>query len=243
MGTDKKKDVFLPNPLHPMMSRAHEILEPMFVEQVLPASGHGLLANEEQWTGLLGSLPEAAAPVRDKLTTKWAKNCDSTPEEKWSELKKHLQLFVKGSSKSGGAKAAKNITSKDRNRLENWPVEVVFRYSYPRLDINVTKMRNHLLKSPFCVHPKTGRVCVPIQTNTLNDFDPFCVPTLPQLMKELDEFDEESHKGRNLENWQKTSLKGYFEPFVKEFLEPLKNDIRRKERSANEEKAALVGEF
>jgi DNA primase small subunit len=244
LGTDKKKEMFLPNPLHPMLTRAYKILEPMFVEQVLPASGHGLLAKEDLWTELLDSLPDAAAQVREHLTPKWASSsCNSTPEEKWFELKKNLEAFLKGSSKSGGAKAAKSMATKERNRLENWPVEVVFRYTYPRLDINVTKTRNHLLKSPFCVHPKTGRVCVPIQPATLDDFDPFCVPTLPQLMKELDDFDEEAAKGRNVENWQKTSLKGYFEPFLKEFLEPLKNDIRRQERSAAEEKAAVVGDF
>lgn len=65
--------------------------------------------------------------------------------------------------------------------------EIILAYTYPRLDANVSKQRNHLLKSPFAVHPKTGRVCVPIDPNEIEAFDPFKVPTLGQLEQEIND--------------------------------------------------------
>lgn len=38
--------------------------------------------------------------------------------------------------------------------------ELRVQYAYPRLDVNVTKGINHLLKSPLCVHPKTGMLSI-----------------------------------------------------------------------------------
>lgn len=40
--------------------------------------------------------------------------------------------------------------------LENALRDIMFQYTYPRLDEKVSTNINHLLKSPFCVHPKTG---------------------------------------------------------------------------------------
>lgn len=64
--------------------------------------------------------------------------------------------------------------------------DIIFHYTYPRLDAAVSKSRKHLLKAPFCVHPKTGRVCVPVDPERIESFDPEKVPTVGQLLKELD---------------------------------------------------------
>lgn len=242
LGTDKNKNNHLSSPLHPTLSRAYKILEPQFVKSVLPAEGHGILATRASWTKLLLSLPKTANPVAEKLEAKWASSKDqSTPQDKWNELKAALMAFI---GKGGNAKVPKNLSNADRVRIEHWPIETVFKYTYPRLDINVSKMQNHLLKSPFCVHPKTGRVCVPIEVANVASFDPFDVPTLAQLMKELDEYEARSDKDESIVyDWQKTSLKEPFEKFQKEFLLPLLNEERKIVRDERERKAAVVGDF
>lgn len=249
LGSEKSKMSSLSSPLHPALSRAYAILEPHFITRVLPESGHALLATYASSVKLLQTLPDAAKPVMITMEKKWRENPgDATPKEKWRELKSELSGFVTG--RGGAAKAPKTLSATERVRIEMWPIETVFKHTYPRLDINVSKMQNHLLKSPFCVHPKTGRVCVPIETSNFSTFDPFSVPTLAQLMKELDlykmslEGDEGKEKDEGIaHDWQKTSLRGPFEYFQKKFLVPLLNEERKVLKDERERRAALVGDF
>lgn len=43
---------------------------------------------------------------------------------------------------------------------------------YVRIDENVTKRRDHLLKAPFSVHPGTGCICVPLRLEQIAQFNP-----------------------------------------------------------------------
>jgi DNA primase small subunit len=54
----------------------------------------------------------------------------------------------------------------------------------------------HLLKSPFCVHPKTGRICVPIDMQECDDFNPMTVPTIQGLLDELSHSTSEEQHNR-----------------------------------------------
>ena len=64
--------------------------------------------------------------------------------------------------------------------------DIILQYTYPRIDAEVSKKRNHLLKAPFVVHPKTGRVCVPVDPKRVDEFNPETVPTVSQLLSELE---------------------------------------------------------
>jgi DNA primase small subunit len=73
--------------------------------------------------------------------------------------------------------------------------DIILQFTYPRIDAEVSKHRNHLLKAPFCVHPKTGRICVPVDPDKIDEFDPELVPTVGQLLRELDAVASEPSSG------------------------------------------------
>lgn len=143
--------------------------------------------------------------------------------------------------------------------------DIILQYTYPRLDSNVSIGLNHLLKSPFCVHPKTGtwrlikfivkgRVCVPIDPEHCELFDPFGVPTLESLIDELNAYEKE-HANETSErkvagmffgrffikqDYEKTSLKPYVEHF-KAFLSGLAEEVREALRAKRvEEERKMV---
>ncbi|NXF73124.1 PRI1 primase, partial [Sclerurus mexicanus] len=115
--------------------------------------------------------------------------------------------------------------------------EVMLQFCFPRLDINVSKGLGHLLKSPFSVHPKTGRISVPLDLQRLDQFDPFAVPTIASLCHELDtagsdgeqeDFPQHPCSLPSPPDYKKTSLAPYVRVF-EQFVEGMES-ARRGER-------------
>lgn len=105
----------------------------------------------------------------------------------------------------------------------------MLQYCYPRLDINVSKGLNHLLKSPFCVHPKTGKISIPFNPKVVDKFDPLTVPTLNIVIKEIDAYDDKNKavegdvgSAKKIKDYKKTSLNKSLHVF-QEFLRKLEH--------------------
>ncbi|PVU96463.1 hypothetical protein BB559_002383 [Furculomyces boomerangus] len=114
----------------------------------------------------------------DSSDNSYSKNSrKSISVERWEQLEKYLK--DKNSKKSKESKWSSNTVLS----------EIILQFTYPRLDENVSTHLNHLLKSPFCIHPKTGKVCVPIAAHEFDKFDPMRVPTVQQLLNEVDSYD------------------------------------------------------
>ncbi|KAF8917907.1 DNA primase catalytic subunit [Mucidula mucida] len=116
----------------------------------------------------------------------------------------------------------------DRATLSAAMQDIVLQYTYPRLDAEVSKKRNHLLKAPFCVHPKTGRVCVPVDPAKVEEFDPETVPTVGQLLDELNRLNKPEHveEGAGDEDWRLTSLRPYVE-MLDNHVARIMEDVRK----------------
>ncbi|KAF5984052.1 DNA primase small subunit [Fusarium coicis] len=205
-GAQSGKKVNVRRPLHPHLARSLEILKTHFQEDVLDVQDPW--ASAEQSEKLLQLLPNQN--LNESLRRKWDAAPGRASASKWAD--------IDAVAKSG---ASKNL---DARQLLEAKQDIVLEYTYPRLDIEVSKKLNHLLKSPFVVHPGTGRVCVPINTKNLEDFDPLGVPTVQELLAEIDSWKgEEEEDGKGTADWEKTSLKPYIQQF-RHFVNGLMKD-------------------
>lgn len=128
-------------------------------------------------------------------------------------------------------------------KLKHIVEELQLAMLYPRLDINVTKGFNHLLKAPFCIHPATGKVCVPFSQSAAAKFDPTTVPTIAQLLQEINAFDDKSKaiqetpedKSSRIKDYKKTSMfKGVV--VFEEFLRKLESSLKLKAIDVSDQK-------
>lgn len=168
---------------------------------------------------LLSLLPDAT--LTSALEKKWASSPSRPSTQKWADI---------------DALASAGSLSITPRALADAKQDIRLEYAYPRLDAEVSKKLNHLLKSPFVVHPGTGRVCVPIDPQAAEPFDPFSVPTVQSLLAEIDAW-QGGPADERVQDWQKTSLKPYVEYF-KRFVDGLvRDEVAEKKRGREEGEA------
>lgn len=247
-NSSKKNKASFQHPIHPMILRAYKTLEPYFKTCIADGTGQGLLAKRDRYVKILNSMPNDI--IRKELYEDWEAHPDRDGAYRWQQL-----IDATSASPSGKMSQSAEQLAKRRKinyqELESWRIELVFTHCYPRLDANVSKTQNHLLKSPFCVHPKTGRVCIPIDPEYADDFNPFTVPTVRSLCHQVDVYDREhsnqssvsrSEEGE-MADIEKTDMKGALEVFNDSFMSKLAGAIRRNLRDKAERVAAYNGEF
>ncbi|XP_028848640.1 DNA primase small subunit isoform X1 [Denticeps clupeoides] len=223
-GEETLKKVQLSDPLHPFIRESLAVVEHYFIQYAL--MGQDILGNSKTTDKVLNLVPE---DVREDLQSFF--QSEKNPVKRWKKI--------------SGLVQQQRVTS--RKGCQYIDKEIMLQYCYPRLDVNVSKGVNHLLKSPFSVHPKTGRISVPIDLEELDKFDPFAVPTISLICEELDkprtgeeeevveeekkENEIEAAERRKIRDYKRTSLAKYvklFDRFLDGMARARKGEILRK---------------
>ena len=238
-GAQGGKRVNVKRPLHPHLARSLEVLKPYFQSAIL--EDQNPFESDKGAERLLSLIPDPALVVA--LRKKWDAAPNRPSARKWADID---ALAATGVSKT-----------LDTKKLQEAKQDILLEYTYPRLDVEVSKKRIHLLKSPFVVHPGTGRVCVPITANAalnpreVEAFDPLSVPTVTELLAQVDAYQSENNgvdgdimdgfvadgpsKVRKLLDSEKTDLKPYVERFDTFVKAVLRAEVRgKREREEGE---------
>lgn len=189
--------------IHPHILDSIDIIDEYFKSLILEKQN--ILETKEQIQTVtdLCNDSELQKELKTKLNEKSLKNSI----ERWEAI---LQLSERHFNKS-------------RTRNRHFVNELKLQFCYPRLDIHVTKGLNHLLKTPFSVHPKTGRICVPIDFKDIDNFDPFKVPNISILCSQIDENTSAQNKSERV--YENTDLFKSIKIF-KQFIQNIESEFK-----------------
>ncbi|OWB55104.1 hypothetical protein B5S28_g968 [[Candida] boidinii] len=222
-SSNKKSGLNLRKPYHPHVERSFDIIRDQFIDIIV--------REQNTWKDDQRAIDDLARSLPDFRLSKlliqfWTKNPNRSSADKWVDVDRIYH---------------ENANSFNFD-IQNWKRETIFKTMYPRSDVEVSRQMIHLLKSPFCIHPGTGNVCVPFNPNE-KEFDPFTAPNLKQLFDEEAEFtenndadtsimsvdqDNDSQSTKKKEIWENSSLKPYIDYFNKYVEDLLKDEIREK---------------
>ena len=189
----------LPYPLHPRLEETFSYLMTQFEEVAI--EDHNILSIEKHRDKFIMFLPYSE---QSAMATIWKNMGRATSMELWKAYKDFVAKRMDD-----------NKIKKEQLVMEN----LVMTYLYPRIDANVSTGINHLLKSPWCIHPKTGNICVPIDPRRPDNFKCKEVPTLTMVINELGEL------GKDIESLKEEGgsvTPPCMQPYMKTFKEFLK---------------------
>ncbi|KAH3676248.1 hypothetical protein WICMUC_002125 [Wickerhamomyces mucosus] len=200
-------------PYHPHIQRSYDILKTEFIPIIL----------EEQnpWQNDKAAIETLCKFSNEKLNEAlkefWGDHPDRSSFQKWKDIDE----------------VAKRTLPKSTNfkLIVEAKQDLILETLYPRLDVEVSRQMIHLLKSPFCIHPGTGNVCVPFDSR--QPFDPMSSPNLHQLQREIIEY-QSNDEDEKISDIDKTSLSPYIEDFRKYVTRLLKSERNGKRERDDE---------